>query len=1010
MNKIAIYIYTCVLVMFFGAGLVKAQNVPETHRNSVERVKSLYENDMFSAVKYEVERIIRECDYISDNDMSALASYKIKSDIRLGSPNLDGLMLEYEASYRYAPEFMAVNLLYAGHYFQSKDYVKALSIIDDTDYSLLSKKDKKTYKYYKSFCLLRTGKTKEAEEGFRELASGKQNSYTTASTYYLGYIAYLYNDFAKAFSYFEKVRDDDHFGVYCAYYMLECKLMLEDYEYVIANASQVMEKVDDTSKPKVARMISQAYYRTNRNKEAKEWFDNYCSSVDQMSRKDNYFLGIVSYSLGSYNSAIESFEEVIDVQDSLAQSAYFHIANSYLNLKNKHRAMSNYSKAAAMSFDDRIREEAMFNFAKLSFDVNSDISAFEDYLYSYPKSKRANEIYSYIATSYLLSKKYKSAIDALNKVTSLTPQMMMNLQKAAFLRGMELFEREAYKGAVTDFGISIANGRYNSSLVMLAKFWMAEAHYRLKDYEKALQMETELYNTQAFKSTNEFPMLLFNIAYTEFRMENYPVAIGWFDRFLATYSPDMSMIMEAKLRVGDSFFMMKEYSKAASVYEEVSLNTYHPSSILYASYQSAVSYGLISKPGKKIEILEKIYARRDSSSIYPKAVYELGRTYVTEERSSEAERCFKYLLDDIADPMYNGKTLLELGMLYANKGNYEQALDCLNRIVEQMPLSQEAQDALAVLESIYITLNQPDEYLAYLDRVGMSASRTDDEKELIVFNAAEQVFLNGSYTEAYKSLERYVSMYPQGKKLPQAYFYLGESLSQLGNKDAAADAYAQVMQIGEGSFLELSTLYYARICYSIEQYDKAASAYEELDGIAIIDNNRYEAKRGIMYSYFYGSKPQLALDAAAELIKHPQVAVEDRLMAEYISAKCYIILARRDEALPLLEKLAEDKFTPQGAEAAYLLIQHKYDSGQFEDVENMVYDFSDAKSPQIYWLAKSFIVLGDSFADREDWEQAEATFNSLLEEYTPQGAKDDIHDQVKMRLNKILETKQNDHE
>ncbi len=1004
MNRITIYICACVLALSAMSGHVSAQNVPETHRNSVERGKSLYDNDMFSAARYEAERIMRECDYISDNGRAVLASYRIKSDIRLGTANIDGLMLEYEASYRYEPEFMAVNLLYAGHYFQAKDYVKALSIIDKTDYELLSRKDKNTFLYYRSFCQLRTGDTKGAGEGFGKLANGSKNVYTTAATYYLGYISYLYKDFTAACSYFEKVRDDDHFGTYCHYYILECKLMLEDYAYVISHAEDVIARVDESSKPNVARMVSQAYYRTGSNKEAKEWFDSYSGSVDQMTRKDNYFLGIVSYSLESYPSAIESFRKVVDVQDSLSQSAYFHIANSYLNLRNKHEAMSNYSKAAAMSFDDRIREEALFNFAKLSFDVNSDISVFEQYLYNYPSSKRTNEIYSYMATSYLLSKKYASAIEVLNKVSDLTPQMTMNLQKAAFLRGMELFEMEAYKGAVTEFRTSVYHGRYNSSLAMLAKFWLAESHYRLKNYEEALQLQTELYNSPSFKSTSEFPSLLFSLGYTEFRLENYPVAIGWFDRFLETYGPEMSMVMEAKLRVGDSFFMLKDYAKAASVYEEVSLNTFHNSSILYAAYQSAVCYGLISMPEKKIQILENIYSRRDDSPIYPRAVYELGRTYVTQQRTSDAQRCFQYLLDDVADPMYNGKALLELGVLYSHRGDYDLALKTLTEVVAQMPMSKEAQDALAVIESIYITLNQPEEYLAYLERAGLSASRTADEKELIMFNAAEQVFLNGDYAQARESLEKYIAMYPEGQKLPQAYFYLGESCTQLGNKDAAADAYAQVMQRGDGSFLELATLYYARICYSMEQYDKSASAYAELGEIALIEHNKYEAKRGMMYSYYYGNKPQLAIDAASELMAAQEAQAEDAVMAEYITAKCCIVLARRDEALPLLQKLADDKFTPQGAEAAYLLIQDRYAAGMFEEVENMVYAFADAKSPQTYWLARSFIVLGDSFVDRGDLEQAEATFASLLEEYVPQGAKDDIHDQVKMRISKISQT------
>lgn len=84
-----------------------------------------------------------------------------------------------------------------------------------------------------------------------------------------------------------------------------------------------------------------------------------------------------------------------------------------------------------------------------------------------------------------------------------------------------------------------------------------------------------------------------------------------------------------------------------------------------------------------------------------------------------------------------------------------------------------------------------------------------------------------------------------------------------------------------------------------------------------------------------------------------------------------------------------------------MLILDSYDRGDFEDVENKVYAFSDAGSPQVYWLAKSFIVLGDSFVDRDELEQAKATFESVRDGYTPSGKNDDVMDNVNMRLKKL---------
>ena len=60
---------------------------------------------------------------------------------------------------------------------------------------------------------------------------------------------------------------------------------------------------------------------------------------------------------------------------------------------------------------------------------------------------------------------------------------------------------------------------------------------------------------------------------------------------------------------------------------------------------------------------------------------------------------------------------------------------------------------------------------------------------------------------------------------------------------------------------------------------------------------------------------------------------------------------------------------------------------------------------QNYWLAKAFIVLGDSFADRGDFVQAEATYESILEGYEPVREDDDVLEQVRSRLNNLKTSK-----
>ena len=102
-----------------------------------------------------------------------------------------------------------------------------------------------------------------------------------------------------------------------------------------------------------------------------------------------------------------------------------------------------------------------------------------------------------------------------------------------------------------------------------------------------------------------------------------------------------------------------------------------------------------------------------------------------------------------------------------------------------------------------------------------------------------------------------------------------------------------------------------------------------------------------------------------------------------------------------LTSVAKKPKTAIGAEANYLLIKSAYDGGEFEKVENLVFKFSDSGSPQTYWLAKSFIILGDSYYDQNNIGQAEATYKSIKDNYTPEGKDDDVLQQLDVRFKKL---------
>ena len=105
--------------------------------------------------------------------------------------------------------------------------------------------------------------------------------------------------------------------------------------------------------------------------------------------------------------------------------------------------------------------------------------------------------------------------------------------------------------------------------------------------------------------------------------------------------------------------------------------------------------------------------------------------------------------------------------------------------------------------------------------------------------------------------------------------------------------------------------------------------------------------------------------------------------------------------MEMFRVLAGEPSTPEGAEASYMLVQNSYDTGDFEAVEEGVYNFSKVAGGQSYWLAKAYLVLGDSFADRGNYAQARATYESIRDGYAPSDGQDDIGDSVRRRLERL---------
>ena len=118
-------------------------------------------------------------------------------------------------------------------------------------------------------------------------------------------------------------------------------------------------------------------------------------------------------------------------------------------------------------------------------------------------------------------------------------------------------------------------------------------------------------------------------------------------------------------------------------------------------------------------------------------------------------------------------------------------------------------------------------------------------------------------------------------------------------------------------------------------------------------------------------------------------------------AKAQVMLRRGDEqaAMDIFKVLSAEVKSAEGAEARYRMIEAEYKAKRYDKAEKMVYELSDSNTPQNYWLAKAFILLGDIYFDKGDSFQARATYQSVADGYSP--ADDGIIEEAKSRIAKL---------
>jgi TolA-binding protein len=627
----------------------------------------------------------------------------------------------------------------------------------------------------------------------------------------------------------------------------------------------------------------------------------------------------------------------------------------------------------------------------------SAIAAFEKYLNDYPQSQRKNEVESYLSTIYLTTRNYKAAIASLEKINNKSMVLMKAYQRVNYFRGLEVFNDGLYEEA-EKYLDKATNNNFDPLIYAQAIFWKAEIAYRRADYTAAQKSYALFLSLDQSKLTEEYPMAFYNQGYVEFKLKQYRSAANKFSYFqqLESQIKNKKLISDAYNRAGDCYFMLSELANAKIQYQKViDLGLYD---VDYALYQLAQTEGGMKQFDAKIRTMQLLEEKYPKSPYIVDAQYEIASTYFARGQNREAAAAYQAFVEKYPRNPLTKKALVSLGSIYYNMEDDEKALEIFKSIISKYPGSEEASIALKNMENIYMANGNVDEFFAYV-RGGSFANITPTYQDSVMYNSAAEKYFNRKFREAETDFEKYIRQFPEGVFIINAHFYLAECAYLRSENEKALLGYEYVIKSRNEQFLGTSLVNAANILYLQKEYEKSLLYYDRVEEKSVLPTQTSETMLGKARCHWEMKKYDLAITAAENLLKEEKASENMKEEARAIIARSAMATGNYELAKTEYTVLSKQKQSEIVSEAFYNLAFIEYKKGNLDQSEKKIFEVLTNISHD-YWLAKSYILLGDVYLDKGNSFQAKHTYQSIIENYD---GDDELKQIAVQKYNAIIE-------
>lgn len=898
------------------------------------------------------------------------------------------------------PRTQMMNFHLGDYYYRQQNFAKAVQHFEKTNIANLSNEEIISMKFESGYAYFTLQQFEKAKPLLNTIRQMKDDENYLDANYYYGFIAFKDRNYSDALQSFMVVENHQTYASIVPYYIAQIYYVQGQKEKAISYAeNKIKSGKAQYYDLELKQLLGHAYFEKKEYDKALPFLEDFVGKSKKVRREDIYELSYAHYQAKHYAKAIEGFKQLSGKEDSLSQHAMYLLGDSYLKTDQKSNARNAFLFSSNNSSNLTQREIAKFNYAKLSFELgyqDEALNGFKSFLNEFPASSLNTEAKELLVTVLTNTNNYRDALTLLETLNSPSPNAKRLYPRILYGRSTELINdgRLDEANSLLDKALKDAN---NGSVLPYLNFWKGEIAYRNQDLDNAIRYY-QTYLSLGAPSNAEVNSLnvRYNLGYSYLRKENYKLALNFFEQVIRNPVLNENPIsQDAYLRSADCYYMNKDYTKARSMYETV-IRFSWPSED-YATYQTAMIAG-IKNPTDKINLLNTLNRKFPRSGIVKDATLEIAMTFLSEEKFREAIPHLNSLVKDAGNESYKPGAYLKLGLAYYNLDNNKEALTSYKTVVTQYPNSEEADDAVLSIKSIFMEEGKAAEYADFMRQSGRALSVSTEDS--LTFISAEYLYQDGKVNDALNGFNNYLKKFPNGMYLLDANFYSAEIYLNRKENAHALKGFEFVASRAPNKFAERAALQAARLnFFEIKNYVSAEKYYQLLKDLTNNQETKLEAMRGLLRSQYQLAKWNEALENAKELVNLKGSSTDDKALASMAIAKSYQVNGQHDLAIGNYKSVITLNKAALAAEARLEISRSWFELAKYPDAEKAAFEVINKSGSYDYWVTKAYILLGDIYYKQKDYFNAKATYRSVVDN----SIITELKNEAKAKLDKVTE-------